>query len=220
MKYTMMIVALFCAAATSCVSPEAHRRLKGENGALKAQISDMSERLRELATRASRLENQNQELGERAADAAWIKEKQKEIAGLLANYGEGGSTQVPGVDLVSTSEGYAFRVAGGVLFESGQNALTEGGKRTLTELVASLQGRNLRVEGHTDDVPITRSRWSTNLRLSVERAMTVADFLVEAGLPRNRVSSAGYGPNRPAVDGQTDEARRANRRVEILMLDR
>jgi len=218
MKYTMMIAVLCCAAA--CVSPEEHRRLKGEKDALKAQIADLSEKHQQLASQVERLRNENEELGARAADATWIANQKKKLEDLMKRYAPGGSDQVNGVEIVQTAEGVAFRVAGGVLFASGQNVLSEGGKRTLDELVSSLQGRTIRVEGHTDDTPIVRSRWGTNLRLSLERAMSVADHLIAQGLPKTHVSAAGYGPNRPAVEGKTDEARKKNRRVEILMIER
>lgn len=217
MKHTMMIAALLCAAA--CVSPEAHRRLQGENDALKAHIANLAEQHRALAARAGTLESENQELGARAADAAWIEDQKKKIADLLKQYGAGSPTQVPGVELVPTKEGYAFRVAGEVLFAPGQTTLSEGGKRTLTEVAKSLQGRLVRVEGHTDDTPIKRSRWGTNLRLSSERALSVADFLISAGLSANNVGVAGYGAHRPAVADTTEVARKTNRRVEILMLN-
>lgn len=217
MKHTMMIAALLCAAA--CVSPEAHRKLQGENDALKAHIANLAEQHRSLAARAGQLETENQDLGARAADADWIAEQKTKIAGLLKQYGAGSPTQVPGVEIVPTKEGYAFRVAGEVLFAPGQTTLSEGGKRTLTEVAKSLQGRLVRVEGHTDDTPIKRSRWGTNLRLSSERALSVADFLISTGLPANKVGVAGYGEHRPAVAETTEAARKTNRRVEILMLN-
>ena len=217
MKHTMMITALLC--ATACVSPIAHQELQGENAVLKAELDELAAAHRALATRASQLENENEDLGSRVADAAWIAKQKKKLGDLLAKYGEGSPGQVPGVQLVPTNEGYAFRVAGEVLFAPGQNALSEGGKRTLSEVVKSLQGRRVRVEGHTDDTPIVRSRWGTNLRLSAERAMSVADQLIAAGMPANSVSIAGYGEYRPAIAESNDAARKTNRRVEILMLD-
>jgi len=217
MRYTMMIPALCC--ATACVSPEEYRRLQGEKAALKAQIAQLSEDHRQLASQVEGLQNENQELGARAADASWIAEQKKKLQDLMKRYAPGGSEEVRGVTVVQTAEGVAFRVAGGVLFASGQNVLSEGGKRTLDELVGSLQGRKLRVEGHTDATPIRRSRWGTNLRLSLERAMSVADYLIASGLSKSDVSAAGYGPNRPAVEGSSKEALQQNRRVEILMIE-
>ena len=217
MKHIMMIAALLCAAA--CVNPEVHRKLQGENGALKAHIANLAEQHRALAARAGQLESENQDLGVRAADADWIEQQKKKIADLLTQYGEGSPTQVPGVELVSTRAGYAFRVAGEVLFAPGQTTLSEGGKRTLTEVAKSLNNRLVRVEGHTDDTPIKRSRWGTNLRLSSERALSVADFLISTGMPASNVGVAGYGEHRPAMAETTEAARKTNRRVEILMLN-
>ncbi|MBL9078022.1 MAG: OmpA family protein [Planctomycetes bacterium] len=219
MKHTFVLASL-CLAAAACVTPEAHRQALGANSALQAEIAGMAESQRQLAAENERLRSQVADLSKRAADAAWIDEQKQKLSSLLAKYGAGTPAADSGVELVSTPEGYAFRVAGGVLFASGQAALTEQGKKTLADLATSLEGRRVRVEGHTDDVPIQRSQWGTNLRLSVERAMAVADFLTHTGgLPANRVGVAGYGEFRPAVQGTDDPARQKNRRVEILLLD-
>jgi chemotaxis protein MotB len=216
----MMMVALLWA-ATACVSPEAHRKVLGANDALVAQIAGLAEAQKTLAAENDRLRNENGELGRRAVDATFLAEQKQKLADLLARYGEGTPAAVNGVELVSTAEGYAFRVAGGVLFAAGQTALTEQGKRALSELSSSLQGRAIRVEGHTDDQPITRSQWGTNLRLSAERSLAVADFLINtAGLKATQVSVAGYGEYRPAVAGNDEPSRQKNRRVEILLIER
>lgn len=217
MKHTLILVALLGAAA--CVNPEAHREVVGANASLRADIASMAEQLRALSAEYERMKAQNEDLGRRAADAAWIEEQKKKLSSLLEKYGSGTPSAQNGVELVQTPDGYAFRVAGGVLFAPGQDALSDGGKRTLTELSAQLKGRKLRIEGHTDDQPIQRSRWGTNLRLSVERGMVVADYLISsAGIAADSVAVAGYGEHRPAQVGVDDPARQKNRRVEIVML--
>lgn len=219
MKHTVVLTALLLA-SVACVSPETHRRIVGANSVLQAEKASMLESQKALALENEQLRAQVMDLGKRAADAAWIDEQKKKIAGLLEKYGEGSRSAQDGVELIRTPEGYAFRVAGGVLFSPGRNDLSEQGKRTLADLVASLQGRRVRVEGHTDDTPIQRSQWGTNLRLSIERAMVVADFLIQTGgLKAEQVGVAGYGEYRPAVAGTDDSSRQRNRRVEILLLD-
>ena len=214
MKHTLFLLGL-CLAAAACVSPEAHRQVVGANSALQAQIAGMSESQKALAADNERLRAEVGDLSKRAADAAWISEQKKKLEGLLARYGTGTKAANEGVELVSTPEGYAFRVAGGVLFSPGQNTLSEQGKRTLTELATSLQTRKIRIDGHTDDTPIQRSQWGTNLRLSVERSMAVADFLTHtAGLRADMVSVAGFGEYRPAVQG-ADVEHRARGRLQI-----
>lgn len=217
MKHTLMLVALLGAAA--CVNPETHREVVGANNALRAENASMAEQLRVLSADYERMKAQNEDLGRRAADAAWIEDQKKRLASLMEKYGGGTVSAQNGVELVQTPDGYAFRVAGGVLFAPGQNALSEGGKRTLTELAAQLKGRKLRIDGHTDDQPIQRSQWGTNLRLSVERGMVVADYLIQsAGIPAENVAVAGHSQYRPAQAGSDDAARQKNRRVEIVML--
>lgn len=218
MKHTLMMAAALAAAA--CVSPEAHRQVVGAKNALQAQNAALVESQKALSAENARLRSENRDLSARAADAAWIADQKRRLESLLAKYGEGTPAAQGGVELVQTREGYAFRVAGGVLFSPGQNTLSEQGRRTLQELASQLAGRKVRIEGHTDDQPIQRSQWKTNLRLSVERAMAVADYLTEsAGLSAENVSVAGYSEYRPAVEGRDEAARQKNRRVEILLLD-
>ena len=220
MKHTLMMAALVLASA-ACVNPETHRAALGANHALQAQAADLAENCKKLSAENERLRGEVGDLSKRAADAAWINEQKQKLNELLAAYGAGTPSAQAGVELVPTPEGYAFRVAGGVLFAPGQNTLSEQGRKTLTELAAKLVSEKVRVEGHTDDTPIQRSQWGTNLRLSVERAMVVADFLIQTGgLKADSISVAGYGEFRPAVQGTDDASRQKNRRVELLMLKR
>lgn len=220
MKYTVTMVA-FLMAATACVSPEAYRREQSANSVLRGQIADLGKQHEMLAAENERLRQQNADLGSRAADAAYIAEQKAKLAELMARFGANTPSAANGVELVPTPEGYAFRVAGGVLFHSGQAVLTEPGKRALSELSSELQGREIRVEGHTDDQKIQRSQWGTNLNLSAQRALAVADHLINAcGCKTEQVSIAGYGENRPAVQGNDDASRAKNRRVEILLIER
>lgn len=215
-----LVIGALAVFAAGCVSPEAHRRVVGANAALKAQNAQLLESQKGLAMENDRLNADVRDLGKRAADAAWIEEQKARLAELLAKYDTRSPESISGVEMVQTPEGYAFRVAGGVLFSSGSNVLTDGGKKKLDELVADLRGRKIRVEGHTDDTPIQRSQWGSNLRLSMERAMSVADYLTKAaGLDAARISVAGYGEYRPAFAGADDASRQKNRRVEILLLD-
>ena len=220
MKHTMMMAALFLASA-ACVNPETHRAALAANNVLQGQIADLSDNIKKLSAENERLRSEVGDLSKRAADASWIEEQKAKINELLAKYGAGTPSAQAGVEFVKTDEGYAFRVAGGVLFAPGQNTLTEQGKSTLKELATKLATLKIRVEGHTDDTPIQRSQWGTNLRLSVERAMVVADFLIQTGgLKADRIGVAGYGEFRPAVQGTDDASRQKNRRVELLMLER
>jgi type VI secretion system protein ImpK len=77
---------------------------------------------------------------------------------------------------------------------------------------------NVTVVGHTDSIPLQRSNpLSTNQRLSEARAQTIADLLVQNGVPRDRVRSEGRAATDPVADDATREGRALNRRVEVLV---
>ena len=75
-----------------------------------------------------------------------------------------------------------------------------------------------RVEGHTDDVPISSSRFSSNWELSTARASGVVVALVAHGVAPVRLSAAGYGEFHPKVPNVTAENRAQNRRVDIVLI--
>ena len=78
---------------------------------------------------------------------------------------------------------------------------------------------SVRIEGHTDDVPIRTARYSSNWELSTARASAVVAFLVESSaLDPARLSAAGYGEFHPRVANDTPQNRARNRRIDIVIL--
>lgn len=78
----------------------------------------------------------------------------------------------------------------------------------------------IRIEGHTDDVPIRTSKYASNWELSTSRASAVVEYLVTTtGLAPARLSAAGYGEFHPRVPNDSDENRASNRRIDIVILD-
>jgi outer membrane protein OmpA-like peptidoglycan-associated protein len=73
----------------------------------------------------------------------------------------------------------------------------------------------VRIEGHTDNV----AWWQLNLALSKHRAESVVTWLVQHGIDASRLTSAGFGDQRPIDTNKTYEGRRNNRRVEFHILD-
>lgn len=109
-----------------------------------------------------------------------------------------------------------------VLFASGSATLGRDGVETLSEVggvLAELEDRVFQVEGHTDDVPIgPGSGFASNWELSAARALSVVRVLIDAGVPAERLSGAGYGEYQPVASNDDREGRRLNRRIEIVML--
>jgi chemotaxis protein MotB len=80
--------------------------------------------------------------------------------------------------------------------------------------------RPLRIEGHTDDVPISTREFRSNWELSTARAATVIRFLIErVAFDPRRLSAAGYGEFHPRVANDSPENRARNRRVDIVILE-
>jgi chemotaxis protein MotB len=108
------------------------------------------------------------------------------------------------------------------LFDSGKADLKDGTKKILNEVYAQLKARQneVRVEGNTDNVPISNSQFPSNWELSSARATGVARYFVENdGLAARRISALGYGEYRPKYANDTDAHRAANRRVDVVILD-
>ncbi|HEX8341577.1 MAG TPA: OmpA family protein [Tepidisphaeraceae bacterium] len=111
-------------------------------------------------------------------------------------------------------------VPGDVLFASGDSAVKESAKATLTKIADIVKkdfaGKKVMVDGHTDADPITRTKdkWKDNLDLSAARARSVADYLVSHGLEKKQVGLRAFGETDPAAN------KAKSRRVEIVVVTR
>lgn len=114
-----------------------------------------------------------------------------------------------------------------VLFASGAATLAQGGRaeikklaKTLREIAARIPKNIdwvLRVDGHTDRVPIKTPQYPSNWELSTGRAISVVKYLVELGLPPGRLAATGFGEHRPIDNGDDEIAYRRNRRIEFKL---
>jgi chemotaxis protein MotB len=105
-------------------------------------------------------------------------------------------------------------------FDSGSATLKTSSLSLLNDVVASLSSysNSIRVEGHTDSVPISSSAFPSNWELSTARATHVLQYLMKQDFDPSQMSAAGYGEYRPVADNNSDEGRRKNRRVDIVLL--
>ncbi len=126
-----------------------------------------------------------------------------------------------GVEVLPRQEGVLIRVSSSLLFPSGSDDLLPEGRRLLRDIGAVVRDvpSLVRVEGHTDDVPIQTARFPSNWELSAGRAVRVVRILTEEeGVDPRRVFFAGYGECRPVAANVSDANRQRNRRVEIYLL--
>jgi len=127
-------------------------------------------------------------------------------------------------------EGDRFVIQSGVLFDSGSADLGVFGATQLKELANLLieieteipTGLKwvLRIDGHTDNRPINTPAFPSNWELSAARAISVAKYLIEQGVPPRRVAAAGFGEFQPLSDGTDEASFRRNRRIELKLTER
>src|SRR6185295_11432041 len=88
----------------------------------------------------------------------------------------------------------------------------------VAEALQSVKGRMIRVEGHTDNVPVDRTGpFRSNWELSVARALAVVQQLQEHGVDPTKLSAAGYGEYQPIAQNDSAENKSLNRRIEIVL---
>ncbi|MBL0374618.1 peptidoglycan -binding protein [Rhizobium sp. KVB221] len=118
-----------------------------------------------------------------------------------------------------------------VLFPSGGAELNEAGKAEMGKLATALLELSreipseidwvLRVDGHTDNVPLSGTgRYADNWELSSARATSVVKFLISQGVPANRLVAAGFGQYQAIAEGDSDEAKAQNRRIELKLTEK
>jgi chemotaxis protein MotB len=121
------------------------------------------------------------------------------------------------IEIMETEEGMLIRMANPILFESGKADLRPEAYEVLERLfgILSTFDAKIRVEGHTDNVPINNERYPSNWELSAARAINVLKFFNRLGIEGERLTAVGHGKFHPLVDNDTPENRSQNRRVEI-----
>jgi chemotaxis protein MotB len=117
-----------------------------------------------------------------------------------------------------------------VLFDTASAEIGTAGERQLDALATTLIDLSqripkdidwvLRVDGHTDSVPISTTQFPSNWELSTARAIAVVRHLIDRGLPAERLVAAGFGQYRPLDNGTDEIAKRRNRRIELKLTER
>jgi len=129
------------------------------------------------------------------------------------------------VEIATDYENFVLiiRFADAVLFDSGNDVLRPEAMQTLNLLVEALT-QNLqyieliRIEGHTDNLPIRTAKFDSNWELSVFRAVRTLRYLIDSGrIEPNKLSAVGYGEHRPIRTNNTAEGRASNRRVDFVI---
>ena len=125
------------------------------------------------------------------------------------------------VEMRSVPDGLVVSLREVGFFNTGEAKLLPGAEPVLAHVaqVLATGGFQIRVEGHTDDVPIRNARYHSNWELSTARATEVVLMMVQkSGFRPDRVSVAGYAQYRPVAGNDTEEGRRRNRRIDLVVV--
>lgn len=146
-----------------------------------------------------------------------IKEIQAELEKALAP-----EIQNNTVEIKARREGLVVSLREIGFFESGSAVMRASSRGAIDRLAAVLGARteSLRIEGHTDNVPIHNSRYASNWELSTARASELIKLFVERyHFDPARLAAAGYGEYHPVASNDTTDGRAKNRRVDVVILN-
>ncbi|GJL98928.1 MAG: hypothetical protein DHS20C07_06080 [Methyloligella sp.] len=223
---------------------ELNKRLKGEKelskeattqvallnqqlAALRRQIAALNEALEASEAKDKEQKEQLKDLGARlnVALAKRVQELSQyrsdffgRLRKLLGNR--------PGIRVV----GDRFVFQSEVLFTSGSDELNPAGQIEMSKLASAVNEIRqkipgnikwvLRIDGHTDRQPINTPRFPSNWELSSSRATSVVRYLINEGVPANRLVAAGFGENHPLDTSNSPEAFAKNRRIELKLTEK
>ncbi len=213
---------------------ELTRAAQAEIDRLNAGINALRQQLARLeaALEASEAKDEEQQtiiadLGKRLNVA--LAAKVEELAGFRSEF-YGRLRQVLGNRPDIRIEGDRFVFQSELFFASGSADLGAEGREQLRKFTATLLEISanipddlswiLRVDGHTDALPIATERFPSNWELSTARAISVVRFLVAEGLPPEKLAATGFGEFHPIDPGSGPEANIRNRRIEMRLTER
>ncbi len=192
---------------------------------LSARSAETGAAMTDMRQTIDRLETQNRDLAlqveneriAREARVAQMKSTYDELVGMMdaeIKRGEITISELQGKLSVNMLEK--------ILFDSGAAEVKPAGLEVLRrvgKIVKEVQEKEIRVEGHTDNIPISprlQQKFPSNWELSTARAVNVLHFLQDSvGIPGERISACGYGEHRPLADNGNPQGRAQNRRIQI-----
>lgn len=201
---------------------------------LSNQIASLREQLRQIA---SALELQEQMTAEKEQELEQVSRRLNTLLAQRVSQLEQYQSEFFARlrDILAGNEnvrivGDRFLLPSELLFASGSAELGEEGRRELDKLANILLDVAeripddvdwiLRIDGHTDILPINTPRFPSNWELSTARAVAVVRYLAAQGVPERRMAAAGFGEFFPVAEGTSPEALQRNRRIELKLTDR
>lgn len=199
---------------------ELERILRSKSDSLSQSISELRRKVADLDAENAKLKAENESL---------VKAREEQVQKVSSTYEnmiEKLRSEISmGQITISELKGkLTVNMVDSILFDSGKAEVKRGGLEILGKVVSILkdvEDKSIRIEGHTDDVQISRAlaqRYPTNWELSAARAINVARFLQDQGIDPGNLSAAAYGEWKPVATNDTAEGKAKNRRIEIILV--
>ena len=201
--------------------------LNQQLAALRLQLAALQEALDASEAKDKESQVKIADLGQRLNVA--LAKKVQELARYRSDF-FGKLREVLGARADFQVVGDRFVFPADVLFDSGSADLKPDAMPQIDKLADALKQLEtqipldiawvLRIDGHTDIKPITNPTFPSNWELSSARAISVVRYLIDQGIPPNRLVAAGFGEFQPLDPGDSDDALRKNRRIELKLTER
>ena len=123
------------------------------------------------------------------------------------------------VKITQSKDQILYRISNPMMFDIGRAKIKDVGKPVLDQIVKLLNKTTyeVRIEGHTDNIPIHTRKYKNNWELSFARALSVTEYFISKDISAQRFQVIGYGEYRPIASNSTKAGRALNRRVEIYI---
>ena len=201
--------------------------LNQQIAALRRQIAALQDALGTAEERDKTAQAQITDLGRRLNAA--LAQRVKQLASYRSEFfGKLREILSQRSDIQIVGDRFVFQAE--VFFDTGKAELNPVGEGELDKLADALKELQtiipdeinwvLRVDGHTDNVPIRTAAFPSNWELSSARAISVVQHLIDNGVPPRRLVAAGFGEFQPLVEQDDQDSRRKNRRIELKLTER
>lgn len=194
---------------------EQQAKLDAENMTMKARLQALGQDMSKMSTDMETAKKRMAEMQKQQEAAEKRAQQFRDMVAKFKSMIDAGKLQVEirnGLMLVKLPDN--------ILFDPGKTDLKAQGKDAIaqvTQILSGIEGRKFQVTGHTDNIPIKSAKFKSNWELSTARAVEVTKLMIADGMDAKRLSAAGYADELPVGDNATEEGRRANRRIEIVV---
>jgi chemotaxis protein MotB len=194
---------------------------------LQSKSDSLSQTIFELRRKVADLDAENAKL--KAENASLVKAREEQVQKVSSTYEsllEKMKSEISkGQVTISELKGkLTVNMVDSILFDSGKAEVKKGGLEILgkvTSILKDVNDKSIRIEGHTDNVQISRAlaqRYPTNWELSAARAINVARYLQGQGIDPGQLSAVADGEWKPVATNDTEEGKAKNRRIEIILV--